>query len=59
MHMNKRPSSQQFFVQPSLYITLNEKLILQDMSITFINLITRKSTIIQKQIWAILVEKKL
>ena len=58
-HMNKRPGGQQPFLRPGWYIKPDEELITQDMSTTSITPVTGKSTIVQKEIQEILVEKGL
>ena len=57
--MNKGPGGQQPFLRPGWYTTPDEELITQDMSTTSINPVTGKSTIVQKGIQVILVERGL
>lgn len=58
-HINKGSSDQQLFLWPSWYTILNKEWITQKISTNSMNPITRNFTIIQREIWVILVKKEL
>lgn len=58
-HMNKRPGKQQLFLCAGWYIIQIREVVSQKMSTMTINHMTGQSTVVQKEIQTILVERKL
>ena len=58
-HMDKGPGGQQLFLWPGWYTNQKGELIRQDISTVTMDFVTGKSSTIQKEIQAILIEKGL
>ncbi len=59
VQINRKPGGQQLFLRAGRYTAPNGEFMVQDMSTTIINSTTGQSTTVQKDIQAILVERKL
>ena len=58
-HMNKGSGSQQSYLRPGWFVGPNQETVVQEMSTVNTDPINNKSTIIQKGIQAVLVERRL